>query len=178
VIVADLIIILGPPASGKTTLALRLAGELAIPMLCKDDVKEALFETLGAPDRAGSRGYSEAAFQAVLRLARSQLGVGLTCLLEGNWAPRHTAMLQGLLAATGARAAQVLCRADPAELKRRFRSRIRHPGHLDESLGDKDLKRQLATSAHLELSGPRFVHEPGDAAAEAELVRGLKFWRL
>ena len=53
----DLMIILGSPASGKTTLARRLAAELAVPCLCKDDVKEALFDVLGVADlTSGSSG--------------------------------------------------------------------------------------------------------------------------
>ncbi len=48
----DLMIILGCPASGKTTLAHRLAAELTVPILSKDDIKEALFKNW-RPEHAG-----------------------------------------------------------------------------------------------------------------------------
>lgn len=42
-----LIVIVGPPASGKTALARRLATDLRLPLLSRDDFKERLFDTLG-----------------------------------------------------------------------------------------------------------------------------------
>ena len=73
----DLMIILGSPASGKTTLARRLAAEFSVPCLCKDDIKEALFDVLGVADRAASKRLSDASFAAELRVARTQLEAGL-----------------------------------------------------------------------------------------------------
>jgi predicted kinase len=107
----DLVIILGRPASGKTTLARRLAGELSVPILSKDDIKEALFEVLGCGDRERSRRLSDASFAAQLRQAKTQLEVGLCCLLEGSWRAEHAAPVLEVQASTGARAAQVWCRA-------------------------------------------------------------------
>ena len=46
-----LIIILGPPATGKTTLGRRLAADLRLPFLGRDDFKERLFDRLGCRDR-------------------------------------------------------------------------------------------------------------------------------
>jgi predicted kinase len=117
-------IILGPPASGKTGLALRLAAELSRPVLCKDDVKEALFDVLGSTDREGSRRFSEAALAAVLRMARTQLCAGSCCLIEGNFTRNHAAALREILGASqagaeslfrpSARTRAAVCRPGPA----------------------------------------------------------------
>ena len=130
----DVIIILGCPASGKTTLARRLAAELSLTLLCKDDVKEAMFDILGAGDRRHSRHLSDASFAVLLRLARAQLEAGLSCLLEGNWRPEHADGVRAAAGASYARVAQVWCSARPEELERRFLARRRHPGHLDHAV--------------------------------------------
>jgi len=50
-----LIIISGPPGTGKTTLGKRMANELHLPFVNKDSIKELLFDHLGWHDRAWSR---------------------------------------------------------------------------------------------------------------------------
>src|SRR5271168_1748958 len=116
----DLTIILGTPASGKTTLARRLSADFSLPCLCKDDIKEALFDSLGPGDRDWSRRLSEASFAALARLAHTQLAAGNSCIVEGNWRESHAAALRSMLANCGARAAQICCRAEPQEIVRRF----------------------------------------------------------
>lgn len=50
-----LVIVLGAPGAGKTTLARRIAAEIGWPLLVRDDIKEILFDTLGWSDRQWSR---------------------------------------------------------------------------------------------------------------------------
>jgi predicted kinase len=166
------------PASGKTTLARRLAAELRVPCLCKDDVKEALFDELGMTDRDGSRRYSDASFAVLLRLARTLLAAGLPCLLEGNWRPEHASPLSAA-AAGAARVAQILCRCAPAERARRFVGRVRHPGHLD-ALESREEPGQTAAAGFvfLDLPGPCWAYDSDSPSAYAELLDDLKSWRL
>ena len=42
-----IVIVTGPPASGKSTLALRLADDLALPSITKDGIKETLLDAAG-----------------------------------------------------------------------------------------------------------------------------------
>jgi predicted kinase len=175
----DITIILGSPASGKTTLARRLAADLALDCLCKDDIKEALFDVLGPGDREWSRLLSEASFAALTRLARTQLAVGRSCFLEGNWRARHTRSLSAVIADQGARAAQICCCADPLEIARRFTSRKRHPGHLDALLSQGELEPAAPESpAFMDLGGPRWVYRSDSPTGYAELLRALNNWRL
>ena len=153
-------IILGPPASGKTGLALRLAAELSRPVLCKDDVKEALFDVLGSTDREGSRRFSEAALAAVLRMARTQLCAGSCCLIEGNFTRNHAAALREILGASQASAAQILCSAPLPELERRFAARVRHPGQLDDVGGAFDFRLERADFDEVERILAEEIHDP------------------
>jgi predicted kinase len=128
---AELTIILGVPASGKTTLALRLAVDLSLACLCKDDIKEALFDSLGTGDRRWSGTLSEASFAVLGRLAGAQLALGRSVIVEGNWRAAHAAVLRAALCDGAARATHVWCCAELAEIVRRVTQRKRHAGHLD-----------------------------------------------
>jgi predicted kinase len=176
---ANVTIILGSPASGKTTLARRISVDLSLPILSKDDIKEALFDVLGSGDRASSRLLSEAAFSALARLARTQLAAGQSCILEGNWRATHAAILGAVLTEQRARAAQIWCRAEPREIVRRFTSRERHAGHLDELLPPQELAaRANQPPAFMELGGPQWVYSGDVPTAYDDLLHSLKSWRL
>jgi predicted kinase len=172
-----LLIILGTPASGKTTLARKLSADLSVGCFCKDDIKEALFESLGTGSRDWSRRLSDASFTALRELARAALSAGMSCIVEGNWRSTHAA---GLLSLTqgGARTAQVWCRAEPGEIVRRFTQRRRHPGHLDGLLRDEVGMQSQSPPAFLELPGSRWVYASDEAQAYRGLLSGLKSWGL
>jgi len=173
-----LVIILGSPASGKTTLARRLAADLRCPCLCKDDIKEALFDTLGTGPRDWSRDLSEASFAALTSLTGAQLGAGLSCIAEGNWRPAHAPGLLAVLQPMGARAAQVCCRAEPEEIVRRFTVRQRHAGHLDGVLRDELPLELRSKPPFLPLPGQQWVYASDGPGAYPGLLQALKSWGL
>jgi predicted kinase len=130
-----LVVISGPPCSGKSLLASRLAADTGWPVVDKDSCKEILFEVLGTGDAAWSRRLSVAAFRIQFAIAGPLLDAGKSLLLEGNFSQAEHAERLTALAAGHARLLQVACRASEQELAKRHRQRagsdIRHPGHLD-----------------------------------------------
>ncbi|HYF71936.1 MAG TPA: AAA family ATPase [Nocardioides sp.] len=68
------VVVTGPPASGKSTLASALAGELRLPLLAKDVLKSGLVEALGATSLEESRRLGGAAVRALLALAHANPG--------------------------------------------------------------------------------------------------------
>ncbi len=128
----------GAPASGKTTLTRVLARELCLPLLTKDLVKEALFDTLGSGDRQRSRELSLAAYAVLYAIVTRLLEAGTSVILEANF-HRGTseAEIRPLLAL--AHAGQIFCRAALDETVRRYDERVtgkanRHPGHRDAEI--------------------------------------------
>ena len=131
----NLLCITGWPATGKTTLAKRLAAELKCPLFTKDEIKERLFDTLGVGDREWSSRLSSASYALCLDLAERTLAAGLSCIVEANFKPvPWAARIQALIQRTACAAYQVHCRAPLAVIKTRFNARARHPGHLDHLL--------------------------------------------
>lgn len=130
-----LILVAGPPASGKTTIARQVAKALRLPLICKDTLKETLFDHLGADDREWSRRLGYAVIRCLYVLAEEILVAGSSLVLESMFIhPDTPGELRRLLRHTGARLSVVYCYASPKALSERFNARStadRHPGHCD-----------------------------------------------
>ena len=123
-----IILVSGPPAAGKTTLAAALADALNLPLIGKDDIKETLADALGRPagDLAWSRRTGGAAMEVLWRLA----GRCPAAVLEANFRPRSE-YEQSHLRQLRARVIEVHCLCPPDESARRFSARAEtaHPAH-------------------------------------------------
>jgi predicted kinase len=163
-----LVLVTGPPASGKTTLAQPLAHHLGLPLLGKDTIKEALFDTLGTGDRAWSRRLGAASYAVLLALA----GELPAAVLDANFYPEHgPALLQACQ-----RPIEVFCRCPAAEVERRFtrRAPARHPGHVDHVL-DARLKAVLDGGVGpLGLGGPVLEVDTGGPVEVTAVARWVK----
>ena len=130
------ILVNGLPATGKTTLARRLATDLRLPLLAKDAIKETLFDTLGWSDRVWSRRLGAVTFTLLYMLLEEQLRAGRSCVVECNFTPDYDTQRWRNLAQTYPFTPyQTLCVADGPTLYARYctraRSPERHPGHVE-----------------------------------------------
>ena len=122
------IVVSGPPASGKSTVAPWLAGHFALPLIAKDTVKDALMSVLAVPDVEASRQLGQAAVRAMLAVAvASPVGA----VLESNFC--RSRALEDLRALPGG-VLEVFCRCDREVAAHRYRTRAgtRHAGHFDQ----------------------------------------------
>ena len=125
-----IVLVSGPPASGKTTLARPLAERLGFALLTKDDIKESLFTALDGPpgDLAFSRKIGDAAMEILWTLAPHCPEV----VLEANFRTKNNNerhKFAALLAYPGTQAVEVYCRVPREEASRRFADRARHQRH-------------------------------------------------
>jgi predicted kinase len=143
-----LLIVLGAPGAGKTTLARRLAADLSLPLMTKDTIKELLCETLGCEDVKESRRLGYASVMLLLRFAEAQVAARRPCVVECNFRARwNSEHFLALKERYPFEPVQVLCRADLSLLAERIRRRTesgeRHPGHFDAVRGvDVEMLRE------------------------------------
>jgi predicted kinase len=163
-----LLIVCGRPATGKTTLARALASALRLPLIHKDGLKERLYDTLGARDRAESRRLGAASIHLQRAIAAELLRAGVSVILESNFSEAYDGEpLRSLVREHGASVAQVWLTAEPGALVQRFERRAatdeRHPGH--QELVNLDEFRASLTSpddAPLLLPGPLLAVDTTD----------------
>src|SRR6185295_11094805 len=84
-----LIIISGPPCSGKTMLGGWLAQELKIPLFHRDGFKEVLFDSLGWTDLEWSQRLGGASYSLLYHTAEALLRAECSIIVESNFDPQH-----------------------------------------------------------------------------------------
>jgi predicted kinase len=139
------VVVSGPPASGKTTLARVVAPALGLPLIAKDTIKEALMAVLPVPDVATSRVVGRASVAALLAVAAESGGAVLESVWHRSYAGDDLRRLPG-------RVVEVFCRCDPEVAAQRYalRANSRHAGHFDaervagELWNDDEVARPVA----------------------------------
>src|SRR3954463_4234612 len=79
-----LIVVSGPPAGGKTTIARELGSRLSVPLLSKDDIKEAFFDPIGYDDALAER-LEEAAVALLFQTVERLLDAGHSPVVESDF---------------------------------------------------------------------------------------------
>ena len=129
----SLIIIAGLPATGKTTLAGKIAKAFDLPILEKDEIKEEMFDTFGYDNLEIRRTMDLAANAILLRCTEKILRAGKSLLIVNNFDKDMSGRVQEILDRTGCKCALVFLSGDGDVLHRRYverdRRNLRHRGH-------------------------------------------------
>jgi predicted kinase len=125
------VVVSGLPASGKSTVAKALAASLELPLLDKDTLLEALFETTSVPDVQIRRELSLRADSEFQKQASRAGSAVLASWWKHPRSPVDSGTPTEWLARLPGTHVEVHCNCSPAAAAERFVSRKRHPGHLD-----------------------------------------------
>jgi len=149
---AELIVVSGAPASGKTTLARLLGDRAALQVLEKDALKEALSDALGHPsDVAASNRLGSASYAALFTFAHELLIQDIGLIIESNFRRGVSESELLRVAALASSTRLIHCTAPDDVLAERYQSRFnaraRHPAHLDDLRQDA-LEADLAAGRY------------------------------
>ncbi|MBI3957302.1 MAG: AAA family ATPase [Chloroflexi bacterium] len=179
----SVLIITGAPAAGKTTLGRRLAQELSLPLVSKDDIKETLFDTLGwSDDESRARELGIASWNLLYQHVEHLAAAGVSLIAESNFEARFAdARWLAIHQRYPVHLVQLLCWADDAVVTKRYLSRIadgtRHSGHVDRIRTDEyDATALRHRYTFLNLSGERRAVDTGRLGA-AEYTALLSWLR-
>lgn len=169
-----LVVVTGMPSSGKTTVAEGLARRLRLPLIAKDEIKESLYDSLGAGDVSSSAVVGSAAYALIFALARAMLDSGVSVIVEANFfrdqEPEFAALPEHRLV-------QLHCQAPLPSLLERYENRSRHAGHQDaEKIKELPARFESGTHDPLRLLGELIeldTTQPLDLDALAERIPEL-----
>ena len=170
------IVVSGLPGSGKSTLGGQVARELGLPMLDKDDILEALFESKGTGDARWRRVLSREADVLLQAAAIASKGA----VLVSHWHLPGMAVESGTpvdwLTQLPGRIVHLHCVCPVEVAGARFVGRKRHPGHCDGARSDAEILASIAEVSqmgHLDI-GTRVDVDTSNAPDLSRLLQEVR----
>ncbi len=134
---ANIVFIVGMPASGKTHLAREIGKALGYPVLEKDELKEEMFDILGFKNYSEKTGLDLAATHVVMRAADCILSAGQSLILVNNFRDTTKHLATELLEKHDCKCVTVFLGGDGDVFYNRYVARDRaHSRHLGHVLQD------------------------------------------
>jgi AAA domain len=144
------VIISGLPGSGKTRLGQRLARELHLSLLDKDDFLERLFEVRGTGDRGWRRTLSRESDLTLRAEAAASAGAVLVSFWRQSGMAPDSGTPTDWLSGLSSLVVNVHCSCATELAAWRFLHRTRHAGHLDANATLPEVLADLQTLEQLE----------------------------
>lgn len=170
------ILVNGPPASGKTTIAEALSSHFHLPILARDAVQEALYDTLGTGDREYNRLLGRAGMAVIWRMLQNFPPDAAVIIDTWCRYPPFNWLTDGLKSAGIIRFVEVFCWAQGEILAQRYLSRVglRHPGHPGKELAP-ELIEVAKKAKPTGLADALFVDTSVNASnSHAEIIQWVK----
>lgn len=180
-----LIVVSGPPGSGKTTIATRISDEFNYPLVSKDMIKESFFSVLGYEDRSFSQRIGIVSYDLLYTMADFFLASGQSVIIESNFDPSiDSAQLVELKQKYNVPTVQVFLSGDVSVLGQRFIDRVtsgeRHPGHCDDEMSFEEYRALFERARRpLDIGGQVYAvdmtnPDTFDSELVTQMIRGVQ----
>jgi predicted kinase len=153
-----MIVVTGPPGSGKTTLAHKLSKEIGCPAICRDEIKEGYVITQNISHDELGDGVNAKIYDVFFEIVNAYLKHGITVVIEAAfqhklWAPRLNELKNV------AKLKLLICEVDPLlALERRHQRLLANPNR-EKFHGEKE-KLSLSNTSAQQLYEPPFLDVP------------------
>ncbi|WP_374709911.1 AAA family ATPase [Paraburkholderia terricola] len=141
------VVVSGLPASGKSTLARKIATVLDVPCIDKDDLLERLFLTNAVSDPTQRRSLSRLADLELMESARRSRASVLVSWWRHPRSNADSGTPIKWLGELHGPVVEVHCFCTPEVAVERFLARERHPGHLDSRWSREQLLEMFHNQA-------------------------------
>ncbi len=137
-----IVLVAGVPAAGKTYFANVLSRETKLPLICKDKIKEVMWESIKWDNtvRTESRKYGNVAYDLSLLFTENLMKSGNSLIFESNFHPTYVDVLKPLIEKYDYKVVTILLDGDLKILHKRFldrdKSAERHEGLVSNYFQD------------------------------------------
>lgn len=155
-----LIIIMGLPATGKTTLSRMISKHFELPLISRDEIKVRIMDKVGWGDREWSKKIGQASYSLLDYTTEQLTRTKSSFILESDFAPEFANEKFNLIHRQGYDIIQIICSASNDVMLDRWKKRAAEdPSHPSSTEGQQGLDELLVAIN----KGPR---EPLDVPGE------------